>query len=236
MYKKLAKYYDLIYFDKDYKTESKIIKKLIQKYKKSRGKELLDVACGTGHHLEYLKSDFSCIGIDINNEMLNEAKQKVKKVIFKKADMVNFDLHKRFDVIMCLFSSIGYVRTYKYLSKAIQNFSRCLKAGGILLIEPWYNNPAFKPGFPFMSTYSSKNIKIARQSTSKVIGSLSVLRMHYLIAEKDKEVKHYSDEHELGLFDTSKTLKIMEHAGLRSKFFKNGLRTDRGLLIGVKRK
>ena len=53
--KELAKYYDLIYSWKDYKKEVENINKLILKYKQSRGKRLLEVACGTGHHLQYFK-------------------------------------------------------------------------------------------------------------------------------------------------------------------------------------
>ena len=76
MYREIASYYDLIYSWKDYKKEAKKIKKLILKYKKSDGNELLDIACGTGKHLEYLKNTFSCMGVDINEEMINIAKKK----------------------------------------------------------------------------------------------------------------------------------------------------------------
>ncbi|GAG89663.1 unnamed protein product, partial [marine sediment metagenome] len=57
MYKKLAKYYDLIYHWKDYEKEAHSVKDLIKKYKKSDGNKLLDVGCGTGKHLEQFKDD-----------------------------------------------------------------------------------------------------------------------------------------------------------------------------------
>ena len=84
LYKKLAKYYDLVYSWKDYKKEANKIRKLIKKYKKSEGKGLLDVACGTGGHLKFLKSNFSCTGIDINDEMLKIAKKKVRGLFLRK--------------------------------------------------------------------------------------------------------------------------------------------------------
>ncbi len=59
MYKGLAKYYDLIYNWKEYKKEEKKIKKLISKYKKSEGNDLLEAGCGTGRHLSFLKINFS---------------------------------------------------------------------------------------------------------------------------------------------------------------------------------
>ena len=52
LYKDLAKYYDLIYEWKDYKKEVEKIEGIIKKTKKSRGKDLLEMACGTAHHME----------------------------------------------------------------------------------------------------------------------------------------------------------------------------------------
>ena len=90
LYKELAKYYDLLYSWKDYQKESEKIIKLILKHKKSKGNNLLEVACGTGHHLQYFKDKFSCFGIDINEEILNVAKNKVPNVKFKKVKKIRF--------------------------------------------------------------------------------------------------------------------------------------------------
>lgn len=235
LYKELGKYYDLIYSWKDYKKEAIQIKKLISKYKKSDGKELLEVACGTGNHLKYLQSSFSCIGVDINNGVLDIAKRNVKNVTFKKADMLTLNLKKKFDIILCLFSSIGYVKTYSNLRKTIHNFARHLKNGGVVVIEPWYTKATFKAGFPHMTTYKGKDTKIARLNVSKVKDNISIIDMHYLIAEKNKDVKHFVDRHKLGLFEINKTLKIMEEADLQTKFLKKGLMKDRGIYVGIKK-
>ena len=235
LYKELAKYYDLIYAFKDYKKEAVRIKALVSKYRKSEGKELLDVACGTGHHLEYLKDEFSCMGVDISNKILEVARKNVKGVVFKQADMTTLNLGREFDVITCLFSSIGYVKTCKNLRKTIRNFSKHLKKGGVVLIEPWHTKLTYIPSSPHMETYDGKEIKIARLNVSELIGSLSVMDMHYLIAERAKGVKHFVDRHELGLFEVDETLRIMKEAGLQSKFLKRGLMQKRGVFVGVKR-
>ncbi len=235
LYRDLAKYYDLIYSFKDYKKESDEIKKLIAKNKKSLGKDLLEAACGTAHHLEYLKNNFSCMGIDLNQGILNVAKAKIKNVVFKKADMINFDLKKQFDVITCLFSSIGYVKTYENLEKTVKNFAKHLKTGGVVIIEPWLTKEYYAIDKPHLTVYEDKNLKIARLNTSKIKDGLSVMDMHYLIAERGKDVKHFVDRHELGLFEVDKTLAIMKKAGFKAKFIKNGLMKNRGLYIGVKK-
>jgi len=234
MYKKLAKYYDLIYHWKDYEKEAYSIKDLIKIYKKSDSNQLLDVGCGTGKHLECFIDDFSCTGIDINNEMVEVAKAKFKDAIFEQGDMIDFNLKTEFDVILCLFSSIGYVKTYSNLEKTMLNFKNHLKKGGVLIIEPWFTKSAYWVGTPGMTTYDGKDVKIARLNTTKIEGDLSIMEMHYLIAEKDKDIIHFADTHELGLFETDKTLDFMEKAGLKAEFLKDGLMEDRGLFIGVK--
>ncbi len=234
MYKKLAKYYDLIYHWKEYEKEAYSIKELIKKYKKSDGNQLLDVGCGTGKHIEHFKDDFSCTGIDINNEMVDVAKTKFKDVIFEQGDMIDFNLKTEFDVILCLFSSIGYVKTYSNLEKTMLNFKNHLKKGGVLIIEPWFTKSAYRDGHPGMTTYDGKDVKIARVNTTKIEGDLSLMEMHYLIAEKDEDVIHFVDTHELGLFETDRTLEFMEKANFKSEFLKDGLMKDRGLFIGVK--
>ena len=234
MYKELAKYYDLIYEGKDYKKEADKIKKLISRYKKSVGNDLLEAGCGTGHHLKFFENEFSCIGTDVNKKMLDAAKKNVKKSVLKQLNMIDFRLNKKFDVILCLFSSIGYVKNYSNLRKTISNFANHLKKGGIIIIEPWFGKSEYKAGRPWMTTYDGEYIKIARLNVSRIKDGMSILDFHYLIAEKNKNVKHFVDRHKLGLFDFEKTLKIMKESGLSVVFLKNGLMKDRGLYIAVK--
>ena len=234
MYGDFAEIYDLIYTFLDYKKSAKKVKKLITKHKKVKGNKLLDVACGTGKHLGFLKSEFECTGIDISNEMLDVARKKYDGIRFLQADMVNFDLNEKFDAIICLFSSIGYVKTYENLKKTIINFSNHLKLGGVVIIEPWLTKSVAIDGFASMNTYNSDEIKIARQSVSKIDGDISRFEMHYLVAKKGDKVSYFKDIHELGLFDVAKTLEIMKDAGLDTKYLKKGLETRRGLFIGTK--
>lgn len=168
LYKELAKYYDSIYFWKDYKKESKKIRAWISKYKKSGGKELLDVACGTGKHLQFLKNNFKCIGIDISKDMLKAAKSKVKGVSFRQGDMTGFNLNKKFDAILCLFSSIVHLKNYANLRKAVDNMFRHLKAGGVLILESFIEKSDFIEGHVHLSSFDGKDVKIARIGTSKL--------------------------------------------------------------------
>ena len=88
-----------------------------KKHKKSKGRRLLDVACGTGNHAFLLKKNYSIVGVDISNEMLKIARKKVSGVKILIGDMKKLDLKQKFDIIICMFSAINYNVTYEELEK-----------------------------------------------------------------------------------------------------------------------
>lgn len=231
----LAKYYDNIYCFRDYLDESVRLQNLIEKYLETGGNSVLDVACGSGLHLKHLKDDFSCTGVDISKAMLKLARKNVEGVNFKEADMKTLKLGKQFDVVMCLFSSIGYVKTYLNLERTIQGFSRHIKEGGLVLIEPSHAESAYVQGEPRITTYDGKDMKIARVNYASLRQALAVVNMHILIAEKGVDAKYFVDRHDLGVFGVDETLRIMAEAGLKAKYLKGGLMPGRELFIGIKK-
>ena len=235
LHNKLAKYYDRVYSFRDYLDEAVRLQNLIIRYLESGGNTLLDIACGTGRHLKYLKDDFSCTGVDVSKNMLKIARKNAKGVTFKEADMKTLRLGKQFDVIMCLLSSIGYVKTTARLENTIQNFSRHLKKGGLALIEPSNAKSRYVCGEPRVTTYEGKDVKIARINYTNFRQATAVLNMHLLIAERGKDAKYFVDRHELGLFGINNTLRAMKAVDLKSKYLKNGLMPGRELFVGIKK-
>ena len=113
MFSKSAELYDKIYFEfKDYEAEAQMINESINRENPS-ARTILDVACGTGEHARILreKYGFDVDGIDLNDKLISLAQRKNPIGNFNNADMVDFDLGKSYDIVMCLFSSIGYVKT-----------------------------------------------------------------------------------------------------------------------------
>src|SRR5262249_51418711 len=107
--------------------------------------------------------------------MLRIARRRCKRVSFVRADMVSLELGRQFDVVLCLFSSIGYVRTRARLKKTLLNFARHLKVGGVVIIEPWWTKANYQAGAVTMTTVGNDDVKIARQSRSQIRGTVSIL-------------------------------------------------------------
>ena len=230
MFFKTARYYDKIYSFKDYRTETQYLTAVIEQNLRSGGNRLLDVACGTGRHIEYLKKSFEVEGLDISEELLELGRQRNPDVLFHQADMINFELGRQFDVVTCLFSSIGYVRTMESLGRAISCMARHVVPGGIALIEPWFTPDAWHVPSVHALFIDEPELKIARVSTSFVEGRLSYFDLNYLIGTPER-TEYFVERHELGLFERDEMTAAFEAAGLEVSYDEKGL-TGRGLYIG----
>ena len=196
-----AHLYDKIYLTrgKDYEADAQSVHELVKANLKSGGNTLLDVACGTGIHLNYLKNYFDCEGLDLDEKMLEAAKKKLPEMKFHQGNMLDFDLGRQYDIITCLFSSIGYVKTVPNLKQAAANMVRHLKPGGMLVIEPWFSPEDWHPGKVFATFVDEPDLKIARINRNGVDGILSFFVFHYLVGTP-QGVDYFEERHELGLF------------------------------------
>lgn len=235
LYDNLARYYDKLHSDKDYGEEARKVEELIKEYKKTNGKKLLDVACGTGRHLQYLEEDFDTKGLDYAESMLDLAEGRLDKTELVQGNMINFDLEEKFDIVTCLFSSIGYAKTKQNLKRIMKNFSEHLKKGGVTIVEGFISPEDYRDESVHMDTYGDEEIKISRVSFSQRQGSLSKVKMHYLIGKGGEGVEHLEETQETGIFGTKETLEAMEKADLTAKLIKGKDSLSRRTFVGVKK-
>ncbi len=232
MYDRLANLYDAIYSFKNYEKETAKLHQLIQEHKRSPGNDLLDVACGTGGHIAYLKNSYSVEGLDISQPMLRLAKKKHPNVVFYRRDMTNFKLRKQFDVVTCLFSAIGHVKTKRRLDLAVLTMASHLKPDGVLVVEPWPTPKQWQIGRLGANFVDEPNLKVARFSISKARGKLSVQDLHHLVATPNR-IEHFVERLEMGLFTRDEYLDAFHRAKLETIYDPEGL-MGRGLYIGTR--
>jgi SAM-dependent methyltransferase len=230
----MAKYYDKLYSFKDYNQEVLDLLVIIEQYIKQDFNSLLDIACGTGKHLEVLKQYFPmCEGLDLNQELLDIAIKRNPDVTFHHADMQNFELHKQFDIITCFFGSIGHVKTREHLEQTIRNMKSHLTGNGLLVIEPWHTPEQFRVGRTNLLTVDEDDLKIARCCSSQVDGNLSILDLHHLICTP-QGTEHFVEHLELGMFMEQDYLDFLSEGGytvVHEKIRSNG----NGVYLAFKR-
>ena len=231
MFSESARFYDAIYSFKDYAAEAGWLRYLLTEHGHPDGR-LLDVACGTGAHLVHLRDHYQVEGLDIDPGMLEVARAKLPGVAFRQGDMLDFSLGSRYEIVVSLFSSIGYMRTVERLNRAVANMARHLEPCGLLAIEPWFSPEQWKPGKVHALLVDEPDLKVARMNLSTPpVGNLSVLEFHYLVGD-GSGVRHVTERHELGLFEDHEYRRAFEQAGLTPQFDAEGP-SGRGLYFGL---
>ena len=195
------------------------------------------MACGTGLHVRHLPPAFRAEGVDASPGMLAIARKRLPGVPFHRGDMRTVDLGRRFDVVSCLFSSIGYMTTVADLRRAIANFARHTKEGGVVVVEPWFSPSNYRPGRVYLDAIAGRT-RTARHQVRMIVserrGRVSVMDAHHLVGTP-AGVEHFVERHRMGLFTRAEYEQALSAAGLDPVHDRTGI-SDRGLYLGFKRR
>lgn len=236
-YDRHARYYDALYgaMGHDAQRDVDTLFELLR----DRGinpTSVLDVACGTGRHTAVLADRLrTVVGTDLSEDMLAVARDRAPDVTFLQADFRRFDLGRRFDVVACLFSSVGHVRDADELGQAIRAMAGHVDEGGALVVEAWLTPDDADPaGRRDATVVPVGDGHVARLSRSQVDGTVIVLEYVWAVATSD-EVHSEIERLELPLFTREQYLAAVESAGLTGEWVAPGpFVTGRPVLMGTR--
>ena len=192
--KKYSYLYDNLYLKKNYKNEVQKLLILIKKYHKTEFQDLsvLDYGCGTGSHIDHLKSYISKIsGYDKSMQMIRLAKIKHKKnnINFYTNKKNIIQKKKKFDVIIMMFDVFSYFTQYYEIMKELSFINKILKKDGLLIFEFWYGPSVlkYKP-----KNYSKKivinNKNLIKKCKSHIDLSNSIVDIEYKFLSEEKKL------------------------------------------------
>jgi len=235
MFRQTARLYDLVYEaqGKDYAAESAVVDALVQE-RRPGARTLLDVACGTGGHLRHLRHRYEVTGVDLDPGMLDEARTHLPDVRLVEGDMRTLRLEKRFDAVVCLFSSVGYLRDTEELGAALGAMAAHLTGGGVLVVDGWVRPDAWRGDVStHVVTASDEETTVARVGRAVRQGRTTHLEMHHLVATPDG-VEHLVDHHDLTLFSPADYETAFEEAGLVTEVVDSPM-DGRDRYVGIRR-
>jgi SAM-dependent methyltransferase len=212
MYDRFAPFYDDMYAFKDYGSEADSLVEVIRRHHPA-ARSLLDVACGTGRHLEHLRRDFVVEGLDINPRLLAMARHRLPAVTLHEGDMTEFDLGRTFDVVTILFSAIAMTVTVDAFERSIGALSRHVAPGGLLLVEPLWEPDAHREGELKLNVVDKPDLKIAWIYANERVGDLAHWENHFIVATPDG-IDTFVEVHEAGLFTDAQYCHAFSSAGL----------------------
>jgi len=142
-----ARYYNLLYRDKDYAAEAEYVASLIRQFHPS-AHSILELGSGTGIHASLLaKKGFAVHGIERSTEMMNNANMLAEShkkahvessIAFTEGDIRSIRLPRFFDAVIALFHVISYQTTNEDVISAFETARHHLSKDGIFIFDVWY--------------------------------------------------------------------------------------------------
>ncbi len=132
------RYYDLI-FDEDTSREADFIEAALELYGETRGRRLLEPACGSGRLVaELTRRGFSVQGFDASRPMLDFARKRLKtmslKAPLRQGRLESFHYARPFHLAHCLVSTFKYVLDEEGARSHLACVADCLAPGGLYLL------------------------------------------------------------------------------------------------------
>lgn len=211
----IATYYDALYVnDREYAPEAARVKELLARHGVPAQADLLVLACGTGGHVPYFKDEYHVSGLDLSQDMLDVATQKFPGTRFHLGNLIDFDLASTFDAMVCLYGSIGFVRTVDNLRASMRRMAAHLRPDGVALITPWSTVEEFQD-LIVVDAADRPDLKIARMEQVRLKAPKTVeVTFHHLLG-RNNEVTYHKQCMEIGLFSREEYVSAMTDAGLR---------------------
>lgn len=221
VFQKYAKYYELLYKDKDYKRECDFLEGIFQSFGAKRITNILEIGCGTGGHaIPLAKRGYKITGIDPSSTMLQIAKRKSKgenvTLSLHQADVRNFNLRTRFDAALAMFAVISYLPTNNDLKLSFANVRRHLGKDSLFVFDVW-NGLAVLRILPEVriKIIEDKERRILRIAQPELDAFNHLCRVHYhlLILQNNTVINEVEETHIIRYLFPQEIIHYLEDAG-----------------------
>ena len=222
LYDKEAALYDLLYHDLDWEASADELHAHLRGMDLAEGSRVLDAACGTAKFTNPLNAWYQADGFDLSEGQIEVGKKNFPHLNIWVDDMADFTVDQPYDALVCMFSSIGYLVPQQKLEDGLACFAAALKPGGKLVIQPWFKPSVYVDGQPGLTSYDGEDIKISRQSVSRIEDGNAVLDFHFMVTRKGQEPDYFRNRHVLGLVKPETFLQLLDRAGFDAQYTEAG--------------
>jgi SAM-dependent methyltransferase len=191
-----ARYYNLLYRDKDYAGEAGYVHDFIQKYRPA-AKSILDLGCGTGGHaFPFAARGYEVAGVDISAEMIDVARARLSahhvqssalNLSFQQGDIRTVRMGRTFDAVVSLFHVMSYQTSHEDLAMAFRTAKEHLTPGGLFIFDCWYG-PAVLTDRPAVriKRLEDEEITVTRLAEPVMRPNDNIVEVHYEVFIGDK--------------------------------------------------
>lgn len=218
---------------KDWAAESQLITDMVRA-RRPGASALLDVACGTGAHLETFARLFDHVeGVEPAAAMREIACRRLPGTAVHASGMCELRLRRTFDAVTCLGFAIAYMRDTAALDAAIARMAAHLVPGGVLVVEPWWTPERFIDGYVGGHMMRENGRVVSRITHSVRHGGATHMRIHFVVADADG-IRQFHEDEVNTLFTDGQYATAFDRAGCDIERVP-GAEDLPGYLVGVRR-
>lgn len=228
VFESYARYYDLLYRDKDYAAEAiDVVRRVRAQSPGSR--RILELGCGTGlHAIEMARMGCHVTGIDMSESMLERARRRLEflddelkaRIQFHRMDARSCRLDSDFDAVISLFHVVSYQTSNADLAAVFSTAAAHLRPGSPFLFDFWYG-PAVLAQRPEIRVkrLEDDRLEILRLAEPRLRENEDCVDVRYSIWIGDKRdggrLKMLSENHSMRYFFLPALESALADAGLR---------------------
>lgn len=222
MYNDFAQIYDKLMYDVDYKEWYFYIKSIFNRFNRNP-ETILEMACGTGNLSYYIAEDgYDLTCFDLSDDMLSIAYNKLNKfqnVKLLKQNMIDFNIHEKFDSVISVCDSINYILNKDELLNTFKNVREHLNEDGIFI-------------FDINSYYKLKNTignNVFVEDTVDVFytwenyfdeeSNISEFFLTFFVKNDDGTYRRFDEEHMEKAYSIKEIEELLKLAGFREIYY-----------------
>ena len=173
------------------------------------GTSILDMACGAGRHsIAFAKKGFKVTAVDLSQKLLDEAKKNASiakvNIDFVLSDILEFGSNQKFDLVVNLFTSIGYFEDDDENYSIIVKAYKLLNEDGYFVLD-YFNKDYLIQNLIPTSVISENGVKITQNrliSEDRVVKKITI--------EKDNSINNFYESVRLYSYEEMKNMILKE--------------------------
>ena len=225
VFEKYAQYYDLLYQDKNYQSETDFILSLLNKYH-PESEKILEFGSGSGIHGRLLaNAGLKVSGIEISQQMINLGLSSIQRndqntnFSCTLGDCTSTFIGDHFEAIISLFHVLSYQTSDEKVIAMLKNAHKQLIPGGIFIFDYWYAPAVWNIGPALrIKRVTNEELAITRIADPESFPLQNLIKVHYQTFIKDLQTNHISEiqeTHEMRAFTTEEIGDFANQTGFR---------------------
>ena len=205
-----SEHYIKVYSHRDETEAEKLVALITKIIILQPGSSVLDMACGSGRHaISFAKMGFDVTAVDLSELLISEARKNALetgvKIDFVLSDLLEYKTSKRFDLVLNLFTSLGYFENDEENFSVIKKAYALLNQGGYFVLDYFNKDYLLKNLIP-TTIFSENGFRITQNRSiegTRIVKQITI--------ENDGSVEEFYES--VRLYDYEEILNYIKKAG-----------------------